>query len=119
LLAEQLEQVLISCTIEQKGLQRQGDTDSNLCRLALGYCMETLHEFLHEKGQHQKSSHIVAECLGDKEDKEDKELELEFRRVCAGNNRLGTALSFEVLFADKMVCHQVCNWRIWWPAPWV
>ena len=33
--------------------------------------------------------------------KEDGELELEFRRVCDGNNRLGIALPFEILFSDK------------------
>src|SRR5690606_3723233 len=32
---------------------------------------------------------------------EDIELELEFRRICDGNNRLGLPLPFEILFADK------------------
>ncbi len=60
--------------------------------------METLYEFLKEKGQHEKNTHVVVECRGKKED---SELELEFRRVCDGNNRLGLSLPFEVLFADK------------------
>lgn len=40
------------------------------------------------------------ECRGDKED---KELELEFCRICDGNNRRGITLPFEILFADKKV----------------
>ena len=62
--------------------------------------METLHEFLSEKGEEAKKTHVIVECRGAKED---KELELEFRRVCDGNNRLGIELPFEVLFADKKV----------------
>jgi Protein of unknown function (DUF3800) len=92
--------ILISCTIDKNGLHRQGDTDSNPYHLALGYCMEALHEFLKEKNQHEKLTHVVVECRGDKED---KELELEFRRVCDGSNRLGIPLPFEVLFSDKKV----------------
>ena len=43
-------------------------------------------------------THVVVECRGKKED---AELELEFRRVCAGENRFGKVLPFEVVFADK------------------
>ena len=42
----------------------------------------------------------MVECRGNKED---KELELEFRRICDGNNRLGIPLPFEVIFSDKKV----------------
>lgn len=43
---------------------------------------------------------MVVECRGKKED---RELELEFLRSCAGSNRLGTQLPFDVLFSDKKV----------------
>lgn len=92
--------ILISCTIDKNGLHRKGEFDSNPYHLALGYCMETLYQFLKEKDQQEKQIHVVVECRGDKED---KELELEFRRVCDGNNRLGITLPFEILFADKKV----------------
>ncbi len=65
---------------------------------ALGYCIETLYEFLREKEQEQKEKHIIVECRGKKED---KELELEFRRICDGENRLGIKLPFKVIFSDK------------------
>lgn len=92
--------ILVTCTIDKQALKDTGETDSNPYHMALGYCMETLFEFLKEKGQHQKKTHIVVECRGKKED---KDLELEFRRVCDGNNRLGISFPFEVLFSDKKV----------------
>lgn len=90
--------VLISCTIDKRLLtSREGGT-SNPYHLALGFCMETLYEFLIEKSQNDLKTHVVVECRGDKED---RELELEFRRICDGNNRQGITLPFEVLFSDK------------------
>lgn len=43
-------------------------------------------------------THIVVECRGKSED---KELELAFRRVCDGKNRLKRPLPLEILFSDK------------------
>jgi len=62
--------------------------------------MEGLYAFLQEKTQHEKKTHIVVECRGKKED---RELELEFRRICDANNRFGIPLPFEVIFSDKKV----------------
>ena len=42
----------------------------------------------------------MVECRGNKED---DELELEFRRICDGNNRLNKTLPFEIIFSDKKV----------------
>lgn len=92
--------ILISCTIDKRAIKKQGDVDSNPYHIALGACMETLHQFLQEKNQHNKKTHVIVECRGSKED---KELELEFRRICDGNNRLDISLPFEVIFADKKV----------------
>jgi hypothetical protein len=91
--------ILISTTIDKRDLKRLNVAD-NAYHIALGYCMETLYEFLEEKGESAKKTHIVFECRGDKED---KELELEFRRNCDGHNRLGIPLPFEILSADKRV----------------
>ena len=92
--------ILISCTIDKHELQRQGEVESNPYHLALGFCMEALYGFLTEKEQHYTKTHVVVECRGKKED---AELELEFRRVCDGSNRLNQPLPFDVLFADKKV----------------
>lgn len=90
--------ILISCTIDKRLIRTQSDIESNPYHTALGCCMESLYEFLQEKGQHKKRTHIVVECRGDKED---KDLELEFRRICDGNNRAEAILPFELRFADK------------------
>jgi hypothetical protein len=62
--------------------------------------LETLYEFLQEKGQEEMLTHVVVECRGKKED---NELELEFRRICDGANRLNMSLPFDVIFASKKV----------------
>lgn len=92
--------ILISCTIDKRKLTKPADLETNPYHMALGFCMETLYEFLQEKGDEQKKTHIVVECRGKKED---RELELEFRRICDGNNRLNKPLPFEVIFSDKKV----------------
>lgn len=92
--------ILVSCTIDKRALKKQGDINSNPYHIALAFCMETLYEFLSEKGQQDSKTHIVVECRGKKED---RELELEFRRICDGNNRLNKSLPFEVIFSDKKV----------------
>jgi hypothetical protein len=90
--------ILISCTIDKRALRKRNEAEANPYHTALGFCMETLYEFLREKKQHEYKTHVVVERRGKKED---SELELEFRRVCDGNNRLSITLPFEVLFSDK------------------
>lgn len=87
--------ILIGCVIDKRKLKER---DSNPYHLALGFCLETLYELMQEKQQAELPTHVVVECRGRKED---CELELEFRRVVSGENRLGKPLPFQVLFADK------------------
>lgn len=90
--------ILISCVIDKRALRKQTHADENPYNIALGFCLETFYEFLQEKQQQELKSHIIVECRGQKED---NELELEFRRVCSGNNRLNIEMPFHILFADK------------------
>lgn len=90
--------VLISCTIDKARLAADEGLDGNPYHIALGHCMEALYEFLEEKSEEERKTHVVVECRGKKED---TELELEFRRVCDGNNSLGIPFPFEILFSDK------------------
>jgi Protein of unknown function (DUF3800) len=90
--------VLISSVIDKQRLRDKQDQQANPYHLALGFCLETLDEFLQEKNQGEAMTHVVVECRGNKED---KDLELEFRRICDGANRWGRRLPFEVVFADK------------------
>ncbi|MBS8269755.1 DUF3800 domain-containing protein [Halomonas litopenaei] len=90
--------ILISCTIDKRELKKQNGNKSNPYHLALRFCMETLYEFLQEKGEENKKTHVVVECRGKKED---RELELEFRRICDGSNQAGIQLPFDMVFSDK------------------
>lgn len=87
--------ILISCAIDKLRLRERG---SNPYHLALGFCLETLYELMQEKHQEELTTHVVVECRGKKED---RDLELEFRRICGGMNRLDQLLPFEIVFADK------------------
>lgn len=60
--------------------------------------LERVDHFLRLHGQRDRRTHVVFEA---RSAKEDKELELEFRRVCSGTNRARRALSLEIVVADK------------------
>lgn len=87
--------ILIGCVIDKRRLRERS---SNPYHIALGFCLETLYELVEEKNQHYLTTHVVVECRGKRED---AELELEFRRICAGDNKFGKLLPFEIVFADK------------------
>ena len=90
--------ILIACVVDKARLQRAGGAVSNPYHIALGICLEGLHGFLAEKEQEQLKTHVIVECRGKKED---AELELEFRRICDGDNPGNRILPFNVVFADK------------------
>lgn len=90
--------ILISCVIQKKLLGEKSLESDNPYHLALGFCLETLHDFLLEKNQGDKKTYVVFEGRGKKED---RDLELEFRRVCDGANRKSSQLPFEIILADK------------------
>lgn len=90
--------VLIACVVDKHSLHRSEGADSNPYHLALGQCLSALHDFLAEKRQDQFKTHMVVECRGKKED---AELELEFRRICDGENPGNQVLPFDIVFADK------------------
>ena len=87
--------ILIGCVIDKNRLRERNE---NPYHLALGFCLETLYELAQEKHQDDLTTHVVVECRGKKED---RELELEFRRVCASANKFGKPLPLEIVFADK------------------
>lgn len=90
--------ILISCVIDKRELKTQGEKAGNPYHIALSFCLEQFYEFLKEKNQHELKSHVVVECRGRKED---RELELEFRRICDRQNKFNSTLPFEVIFSDK------------------
>jgi hypothetical protein len=90
--------ILMACVVDKARLGRNEGIGSNPYHIALGICLEVLREFLAEKGQDQLQTHVVVECRGKKED---AELELEFRRICDGENAGSRQLPFNIIFADK------------------
>ena len=90
--------VLIACVVDKARLSKAEGATSNPYHIALGICMESLRNFLAEKKQDHLKTHVVVECRGKKED---SELELEFRRICDGENPGNRHLPFDIVFADK------------------
>ena len=88
---------VIGMVIEKKMLKDKYADPANPYHLALGFGLERVYSFLRERKQTRYKTHIVFENRGKKED---KDLELEFRRVCDGANRWGE-LPFEIILADK------------------
>ena len=90
--------ILIACVVDKTRVGRSEGAVSNPYHIALGICLEALRSFLVEKKQDELQTHVVVECRGKKED---SELELEFRRICDGNNPGNRHLPFDIVFADK------------------
>lgn len=93
--------VLISCVIDKNAFkERHSSRNENAYHHALRAGLDSLFNFLKEKNQHESTTHMIVECRGKKED---RDLELEFRRICDGSNAHGQELPFEIKFADKRV----------------
>ncbi|MBV8646918.1 DUF3800 domain-containing protein [Paludibacterium sp.] len=90
--------ILITCVVDKVSIGKAQGAADNPYHIALGICLASLRAFLTEKGQDHLQTHVVVECRGKKED---AELELEFRRICDGDNVKGQRLPFEIIFADK------------------
>ncbi len=89
----------IIATVVKKHAFRTCDAkDEHVYHLAMGFALERLHRFVVEQGEGDLKTHVVVECRGATED---RDLELEFRRICDGKNGLDHRLPFEVAFADK------------------
>ncbi len=72
--------------------------DDNLYHIALGSCLRQLFIRLEEIEKVSKTVHVVFEMRGNKED---KLLELEFLRICNGENDHQRSYPFVPVFASK------------------
>ncbi|WP_431065975.1 DUF3800 domain-containing protein [Methylotuvimicrobium sp.] len=86
---------LISSVIDKQAYRQRHLTVENPYHIGLRFGLERI--FYHLR-QQPTLTHIVVEQRGKVED---NELELEFRRICAGENYLHRPLPFELVFADK------------------
>ncbi|MNE16302.1 hypothetical protein D3C81_273650 [compost metagenome] len=92
--------ILISCVVRKDLLIKKYATPKNPYFIALEFGLERIYKFLVEKNQQKKKTFIVFEQRGKQED---RDLELEFRRVCDGNNYDKICLPFEIKMASKKV----------------
>ncbi|WP_340621430.1 DUF3800 domain-containing protein [Xenorhabdus siamensis] len=90
--------ILSACVIEKHKMNINKDEVQNPYHIALRYCLETLYDFVAEKGQQERETHVIVEQRGSKED---KELELEFLRICNGENKYHRNLPFKIRMAAK------------------
>ena len=88
---------VISTVIKKKEMWCQTKNPYNM---AMQFCLERLYKFLREKDELGKTTHIIFERRGDNED---RDLELEFRRVVAKGNLDEAIYPFEIEFASKKI----------------
>ncbi|MAJ97240.1 MAG: 3-deoxy-D-manno-octulosonic acid transferase [Parcubacteria group bacterium] len=89
---------VIAAVINKDNHRTQYALPANPYELALRFCMERTARFMKEKNHEDKLTHIIVECRGANED---RDLELEFRRICDGQNLVGKLDYLDILFVDK------------------
>lgn len=89
---------LIPIVINKEALKKSGADAPNVYHLAMQYGLEQLYGYLTDLDQKNSKTHVVFEARGRPED---LALEVEFRRVCDGQNSSQILLPFEVVIADK------------------
>lgn len=89
--------ILSACVIEKQKIDTN-HMQSHPYHFALTHCLETLYEFVCEKGQADRMTFVAVESRGKNED---AELELEFLRICDGQNRFKKELPFKVKVVSK------------------
>ena len=98
-LVEQCPFTLVAGAIhKEKHLARYADEANNPYHVAMGFSLERVFLHLKALGCRQGRTHFVFERRGAKED---QEAELEFRRICGGQNAMGKSLPFEALLVEK------------------
>jgi hypothetical protein len=89
---------IFSCIIDKRMFRADFFPD-NPYQVALSVCLQMVFKHLQKSGRLGSIYHFVFEKRGDKED---RDLELEFRRIVAGQNPLHLPMDgFKLRFADK------------------
>jgi hypothetical protein len=89
---------VVGVVIDKVRLKERYQTPFHPYHLAMQFGLERIAHFLQLQEQGDRETYVVFEARGAKED---KELELEFRRVCDGNNRERRPLPLRIHVADK------------------
>ena len=90
---------IIAAAIDKLALKRTYAEPANPYETALTFCMERVSRFLREKGQADRTTHVVVEKRGKQED---AELGVVFQRLRDHGTFYEEAMrGFEIVFADK------------------
>jgi hypothetical protein len=89
---------IVSVVIDKTKHKAKYTNPEHPYHLAMQFGLERIYDFLHTHDQHESTVHVVFEARGAKED---RDLELEFRRVCDGNNRNKINYPMRIVIADK------------------
>jgi len=89
---------LVAVVIDKIRLKDRFSRPKHPYHLALAFGLERIYRLLESQSQHHALTHVVCEARGARED---AELELEFRRIQAGDNTFRKPLPFDLVVADK------------------
>lgn len=89
---------LVAVVIDKRKLKDRYARPAHPYHLALEFGLERIYRLLKEAGQDGALTFLVCEARGQKED---AELELEFRRIRDGENYFRKPLPFDLIMADK------------------
>jgi hypothetical protein len=89
---------IIAASIDKKRHRAKYSEPADPYGIALTFCMERLQRRLIELGQEKHKTFIQVEARGKAED---AQLELQFRRICDGQNAVGTMPNLDIRFMDK------------------
>jgi hypothetical protein len=89
---------LVAAAIRKIEFAKQYAIPANPYELSLEFGLERLFRELQTRGDATGITHVVVECRGANED---AQLELAFRRICAGANAMGKTLPFELVMIPK------------------
>ncbi|REE17517.1 uncharacterized protein DUF3800 [Paraburkholderia sp. BL27I4N3] len=89
---------VVAVVIEKLKLKQKYSNPYNPYHIGIQFGLERVRQFLRMQGQQDALTHVVCEARGAKED---RDLELAFRRVCDGDNRTAAKYSFDIVVCDK------------------
>jgi len=89
---------VVAVVIDKRKLTSRYRSPSHPYHLAMEFGLERLDRIMTAKGQAGRLTHVICEARGGNED---RELELQFRRICDGANKDRRSYPFEILICDK------------------
>jgi hypothetical protein len=107
---EAAEFTIIAAVIDKQRHVKKHSKPDNPYEIALVVCMDRLQWCLINRGQADRMTHVLVERRGRKED---DDLELEFRRICSGQNALGPMPNLDIRFVDKKHNSTGLQWPTW------